>query len=436
MQSLPEKERSVIEQIVAKYEAEHPESQPDDTQRLNEAFDEFVNDARRDIVQRQVDVWKPESELEEKKEPPPLKPYEVNVDIQDIHRAYVSEFNKSLQALHKESTPLTRREAMRYYRRCKGLVPGFLSFLPNEALELLWKSMMNARGEEHRAARGSVLAEDILNNGKHFSQSQWIDYLELLHENGKSEQALGHWRSRQGFLDFRDNVECNRFWHVGLKLLIANNELAEARAIAFKVISKTLSENPKGKEIVRILIPVIIGYAKSTLPQSAEWAWLLYVRVRQTLAEKITMEDYDTLSIGFLRAGRGNEALAVFKDMMVTYKRKECDSVKLYTASIGPLKGVEDLGSITAADLNKVNLGALTVLPKSLVNKFFFASWIKKLIGMNEVDCAASVVELMFERDVKPDAKHLNGLIGAWLRTGSSKHRIKAETLGWSMIQK
>ncbi|KAI5284300.1 hypothetical protein KEM54_001449 [Ascosphaera aggregata] len=144
------------------------------------------------------------------------------------------------------------------------------------------------------------------------------------------------------------------------------------------------------------------------------------------------MEDYDTITLALLQAGRPEVALIVFKDMMVTHKGREHDSVARYTAAVGPWKRIED---VRASDLNQMSLGALAILPKSLANKFFFASWIKKLIGMGEVDDAAKVVELMFERDIRPDAKHLNGLIGAWLRTSSTNNRLKAESLAWSMIQ-
>jgi hypothetical protein len=59
----------------------------------------------------------------------------------------------------------------------------------------------------------------------------------------------------------------------------------------------------------------------------------------------------------------------------------------------------------------------------------------KKLIGMGEVDSAAKVIELMYERGVRPDSKHLNGILAAWLREGNAIARAKAEQLGWSMVQ-
>ena len=85
-------------------------------------------------------------------------------------------------------------------------------------------------------------------------------------------------------------------------------------------------------------------------------------------------------------------------------------------------------------DINRISLTGLTILPKSFQNKFFYGKWMKKLIGMGAVDAAAKVIDLMYERGVKPDAKHLNGIIGAWLRDGSVKAKEAGEKMAWAMI--
>jgi len=88
------------------------------------------------------------------------------------------------------------------------------------------------------------------------------------------------------------------------------------------------------------------------------------------------------------------------------------------------------------SDINKINLTALGSLPFKWQNKFFYASWIKKLLGEGHTEYASKVVELMFERGLRPDAIHLNGLIGAYMRSGDSELQRQGEELGWSMIQK
>ena len=105
---------------------------------------------------------------------------------------------------------------------------------------------------------------------------------------------------------------------------------------------------------------------------------------------------------------------------MVTGQDPSNDSTALYKSALG-LAGNLHASSINENDVNKVSLSVLKVLPRRFQNRFFYASWMKKLIGMGEVDSAALVIELMYERGVKPDSKHLNGIIAGWLREGNSK---------------
>jgi hypothetical protein len=69
-----------------------------------------------------------------------------------------------------------------------------------------------------------------------------------------------------------------------------------------------------------------------------------------------------------------------------------------------------------------------------MLNKYFFASWAKKLIGMGELHAASQVFELMWERNIAPDAIHLNGLIAGWLRSGDPNLVEKGEQMAWTMI--
>ena len=58
-------------------------------------------------------------------------------------------------------------------------------------------------------------------------------------------------------------------------------------------------------------------------------------------------------------------------------------------------------------DINSISLEAMTVMPRHFQNKYFYAKWLKKLIGMKETAAAAQVIELMYEQGIKPDALHV-----------------------------
>ena len=184
----------------------------------------------------------------------------------------------------------------------------------------------------------------------------------------------------------------------------------------------------------RVLIPVITAWGLVPGKEAEVKAWALYLQLKTFLGPNMTMDDYDQISIGLLTAGRLDTAVAIFKDMMVTGQDPAKDSTAVYQAALG-LAGNLHASSISEQAVNKVSLSALTMLPRQFQNRFFYASWMKKLIGMGQVDSAALVIELMYERNVRPDTKHLNGLVAGWLHEGSPQARDKAERLAWSMIQ-
>ena len=83
-----------------------------------------------------------------------------------------------------------------------------------------------------------------------------------------------------------------------------------------------------------------------------------------------------------------------------------------------------------------LSLDAIKYLPRKYQNKYFYASWLRKLLSENNFNAAAQVMELMYERGVKPDAKHANGLLSAWLRDPRKATQKRAEELGWTMVQR
>jgi hypothetical protein len=89
---------------------------------------------------------------------------------------------------------------------------------------------------------------------------------------------------------------------------------------------------------------------------------------------------------------------------------------------------------LTPAETSWTSHEAFTTLPREKQNKYFYGSWIKKLIGDGEVDWAAQVAVLMYQRGIVPDPRHVNGIIGAWLRSGTTLNQRKAEDLAWKMI--
>ncbi|KAL4872180.1 hypothetical protein BDV12DRAFT_162440 [Aspergillus spectabilis] len=425
IKGLPEKERAIALEALRKQEEEDGKDEPINLDQVFDAeLDEMLKEEFEGLAMEEEN-WMAEDNEELDK--PPRRPYEVTLNDSE-HSAYVDIFNKSLKRFADDnSSEKARQDLWKWYRRCKHTIPRFIDALPEEAMTLLWSSQLNGASTEAQIAHIQVLAEDAISAGRSLSTSYILSFIESLQRSGKTRAALEQWEAHQvGLSERKEDLEA--YWRLGVQLFAADGDPQRAQDIALAFLTNDNSRQP------RILIPVITAWGRQPGTVAEIKAWALYLQLKALLEHDMTMEDYDQISIELLKSGRLNLAIAVFKDMMVTGQDAANDSTALYKAALG-LVGNLQASTISEKDVNKISLSTLTVLPRRFQNRFFYASWMKKLIGMGEVDSAAMVVELMYERGVKPDPKHLNGIIAGWLRVGSAAAREKAEHLGWAMVQ-
>lgn len=428
MKSLPEKDRAIALEALRKYEEN--EGKDESKVGLDQVFDSELDDILKEEFEglaKEEENWQTERDTDTPSIPTP-QPFEVVLPDSQTH-PYVEMLNKCLRLFAKDSSDDSlRQEIWRWYRRCKHSCPEFLESMSDETVDLIWNSQ--SAGKVARSTRMThleSLVEDSMFIGKPLPPSHILAYLETLHLDGKTNQALTQWEEHQAALS-QTEEDSDAYRKLGVQLLAGTDNPQRAQGTALALLGENKSCDP------RILIPVITSWGRQPGKEAEVTAWKLYLQLKTLLGSNMTMEDYDNISINLLKAGRLDTAVAVFKDMMVTYQDPAKDSTALYKAALG-LAGNLQASSITENEVNKVSLSALTFLPKRFQNRFFYASWMKKLIGMGEVDSAALVIELMYERGVKPDSKHLNGVIAGWLRDGSPTSRAKAEQLGWAMIQ-
>ncbi|KAJ9249719.1 hypothetical protein DTO207G8_6506 [Paecilomyces variotii] len=433
MKELPEKDRVIALKALREYEAQKGQGQHESKAGLAEVFDEELDAMLKEefegLAKEEEEDWDPTKPIEQQQRLPSKESRGTSLD--GGQHPYVSRFYESLKGLSKDNLDDTRKrdELWKWYRRCKQTIPSFLASMPEQTVAALWDSQsLSETANTTRVQRLRSLVEDMASAGRTPTAQQMQVYIESLHESGKTDEALELWRAHQtGIGQGREALES--YWTLGVRLLSAQDDPQKAQDMALAFLANDRSRQP------RILIPVIDAWGRQPGEAAAVKAWALYLQLKTFLGSDMTMEDYDTISVGFLKSNRLDLALAVFKDMMVTGRYPDNDSTALYKAAVG-LVGNLHASSISEQEVNKVSLSALTILPRAFQNRFFYGSWMKKLIGMGEVDSAALVVELMYERGVRPDPKHLNGIIGAWLREGNASARDNAERLGWAMIQR
>ncbi|QKX54009.1 uncharacterized protein TRUGW13939_01091 [Talaromyces rugulosus] len=423
MKSLPEKDRIIALEAFRKYDAEHGQDGSDDGPGLEQIFDQELDDMIKEEFKDLHD------EAEENADPKNvLSTEEESETTPSQGHPYEIRFYNILEQVANEPDTSKIQMLWRWYLRCKNSVPSFLESLSPEIFQLLWKAQIqDQKPSANQLNHVQALVKDIKSVGRDLSPDETLEFIGIVHSAGDTERALQMWEEQQTAISNGEgNIDA--YWNLGVRLFAAYGDPQRAQDIAFAFLSRN-----EGRS-ARILIPIIMAWIEQGEKDAPNKAWASYLQLRTLLGFDMKMKDYDEITISFLKSGHINLALAVFKDMMVTGKDPSNDSTQIFQKAIG-LAGNMHAMSIRAEDVNKISLSALTILPRRFQNKFFYASWMKKLIGMGEVDSAASVVELMFERGIRPDAIHLNGIIGGWLRHGTTYSRDKAERLGWAMIQ-
>ena len=356
------------------------------------------------------------------------------LDLLPDEYLYLRRLNNDLgRAADRLSVDAYRKQAWRSYMRCKEKVSSFMHLIPDAAWDALWKTQVDTcQDSPGRTERLIVLCGDMQESGKVLSHNQMMFYLEALILRNRHTEALAYWQSQQESFQKQPGGS-TKFNVLGVHLFAFLGNPRKAQQVALDTLAVGAEAAEGAGDISYILVPVIEAWVRSGGENGMRHAWAVYLHLRTQLGSDIRPEDFDRIAMGFLKAGRTDLALAVFKDLMLSGEKTKYESTELYKTSIG-FVGELHSNSINPAELTNVSLTALTILPRRFQNKYFYGSWIKRLIGMGETGAAVKVVELMYERGVKPAALQLNGIIGAWLRTGKPEYEKKAEQLGWAMI--
>lgn len=408
MQSFPPEER---QEILKALEEEGVHLEADEELLTPEELDEIARAAEGDKLVEKTDG--------------PLK---VTLGIPTKDKVYVKRFNLALQeAEGDQSNARPYLSLWKWYLRCQQQVSNFAVILPEEVWHFLWKTQSSETN--FRSRHLQMLAKDMIKAEVSLTDEEWLQYIHALQTGGNIASAAEIWESQKSRLGVKGKVALE-FWMIGVKLYVALERPQKAQRLALECYGRIGTVDPEP------LIAVISAWAHTRSPNAEERAWACYLELRKRLetreAEDETLNALGRISSILLENGRQQLALAVFKDMFMLRVRSPTDSWKVFKTVSKKMGNTE---SASEEQVSKVGLASLAFLPKSFHNKFFFGSWIKWLLGEGQVDEAALIVELMYERGIRPDARHLNGIIAAWLRDGSPTAAEKAESAAWAMVR-
>lgn len=320
------------------------------------------------------------------------------------------------------------RETWRAYNRCRGAFVSDPYRVPDEVWQLLWNVFAHPKSLNNNYLK--LLGQDMTDAGLPLQDWQRLFYIQAKFIVGESLSAIDQWKGYEMTLGKNPDT-FKDYWELGVNMHCQNHQLDTALKAA-----ETLVQSKKDTTEFRTFIPIIQAFLSSNEAGRKQKAWALYIRLRVGLGSRMEMKDYDAVASIFFEADLPDLALGVFKDMMLTGDASagQHDSMVLYKDGPG-VKNDLDLMKVGEKELTWDDPRVLSKLPAKFNNKFFFGKWLKKLIAEGEFDASIKVFNLMHERGIRPDAKYVNGLIGAWLRTGNARYHKLAEDTAWRMIQ-
>ncbi|KAI0104786.1 hypothetical protein GGR51DRAFT_521217 [Nemania sp. FL0031] len=265
--------------------------------------------------------------------------------------------------------------------------------IPIPAWEVLWETLSAENTfNVNRMSHIYALVKDMQEAGVPLRPEQQILALDAMFNDGWQHEAIENHRRHASTLGANPE-SFGAFWKLGLEMYCRVGDLERAGRVA-----TTILESPHGTD-PRFLLPFIKLCAET--PTAVKAGFEIYRDLRARLGDSMTIEDYDKIISFFLASGHTEYAMSIFVDMMKS-------------------------GSIDLAETRSY--------PPSVANPFFFGKWLKRLIGAGDLEGTLNVLHFMISRGVTPYAIHVNGLIGAWLRSGTTEDVQKAEDMAWKLI--
>ena len=203
MKSLSKEDREIALKALREHQEEEQKkgiapTKYEDEDIIDEELDDMIKNEFEGLAKEEEDQWDPAQPIEkEERPPPPKEPFEIELKVPDTHQAYVDRFNNCLKHVsHGSSDSTAKQDLWKWYRRCKQAIPSFVEMIPEETFAMLWDVQFQGKATAaSRLNQMQALVDDMTLAGRTLTGPQWLTYLELLHQDDKTEQALKLWET-------------------------------------------------------------------------------------------------------------------------------------------------------------------------------------------------------------------------------------------------
>jgi hypothetical protein len=293
---------------------------------------------------------------------------------------------------------------------------------------ILWTSQaFRSSDNPKRTLHLEELYDDMVSVGRTPTAIQRAEYLECLFLNGKEHEAVKGWEAdhiRIGNLEAHSYVP--EHLEVGARIYALAGHADRSRQIMNTLFELYPDWNPS------VMLSVLRTHTSCDLTRYHNHAKDIYDKMRQNTSKKMAFRDYDACFVGFLEARHLYYAKAVFQDMVKDGFMATSGSPEEVEKVLKRLHMLYRLGK-DVSTMTTIAIAAIDVLPTGY-HTHLFGDWMKMTVVKQMPEATAQILDKMIKRGYTPQTFHFNMLLTALIRTKESPNVLKAENIGWRMI--
>ncbi|KAJ6209408.1 LOW QUALITY PROTEIN: hypothetical protein PSV09DRAFT_1094558 [Bipolaris maydis] len=320
-----------------------------------------------------------------------------------------------------------RAPLWRAYMLSKAIYPRVLTRLSKRAWDLLWTTQsVDSPDNRNRKAHLKQLLCDM---ERTMTGGQRAEYLERAFLSGREDYAINAWE-QDHISDPEIAIHGHRPEHleIGAKLHALFGNVDRSRCIMDELFRLYPDWN------ISVMMVVFRAHTSSDLQEHHHVAKQIYARMREQKGDACTIEDYDAWLVGFLEARSLTDAKQVFRDMVKGGYLLVSGATGRAESVLRRLHLLYHLGT-DISKMTSIALDAISVLPP-VYHGHIFGDWMKSAVVEKAPEAAAQILDVMLKRGYQPETFHFNMLLKALIRTKDTPNILKAENIGWRMIDK
>ena len=315
-----------------------------------------------------------------------------------------------------------RAPLWRAYSLAKAFDPKLLARISDRVWDLL------SITQSHRTAHMAQLYQDMNKAGRYTTSGQRAKYLEKIFLRGEVDQALREWEEdhRLGLNGVRMDYKPEHL-EIGAKLHALTRNVDYSRNIMDELFRLYPNWDTS------VMMAVFRAHTSSELQEHHDMAKQIYVRMKNQRGNTRSIKDYDAWLVGFLEMRSLSHAKQVFRDMVKDGYLATSGTAEQVSQVLKRLHMIYRLGT-NIESMTSIALDAISVLPRGY-HGHLFGDWLKSTVVQKTPQAAAQILEIMLKRGYRPETFHYNMFLRALIRTKEEANILKAENIGWRMVE-